>query len=66
MFVGLHSPIKNYRFVAHAACVLALFIISWFIQKYRMSYYGLWNYGLIILVSTIVITWFIDIYADTA
>ena len=38
--------------------------MSWFIQRERMEYYGIWNNALAIISSLLIITWFINIFSD--
>ena len=64
MFVGFQSPMKNYRLHTHVLFVSAAFLMSWFIQRERMEYYGIWNNALAIISSLLIITWFINIFSD--
>ncbi len=64
--MGIHSPIHNYRLIAHLLTVSCLLIVSSFILKNFMEYYGVWNYILIAVVILMSITWFIGIISDTA
>lgn len=57
---------KHYRFTVHVAYISACFLISWFIQRYRTEYYGIWNNVIVIIVSIVVITWFLSIFSDVA
>ncbi len=65
-FVGIHSPIKHYRFISHVFLLVAALISSWFILRARLWVYGFWNITLIIVVIYITITWFIDINTGAA
>lgn len=65
-FVGTHSPIKHYRFIAHTFLLTAVLIAAWFILRARLWVYGFWHLTLIIVVIYITITWFIDIHAHAA
>ena len=55
---------KHYRFTAHVAYITAIYLISWFIQRARMQYYGIWNSAMIIVTALIIVTWFISIFTD--
>lgn len=66
LFVGIQSPIKHYRFTTHVFYISACFLIGWMIQRSFMEYYGIWNNGIIIITSLITITWFINIFSDSA
>lgn len=57
---------KHYRFVAHVLCVAVAFLCAWFIMRKRLWNYGFWHYTLLIVVIYIVLTWFINIHADSA
>lgn len=65
-FIGHHSPMKHYRFLAHLFTVTAVLLMSWFIMRARLINYGFWNFFLIILVIESVLSWFINIHADAA
>ena len=65
-FIGYHSPMKHYRFIAHVFCVSVVFLMSWFILKARLWNYGFWHFALIFVVIEIVLTWFINIHTDSA
>jgi hypothetical protein len=55
---------KHYRFTSHVAYITAIYLISWFIQRARMQYYGIWNSAMIIITALIIVTWFISIFTD--
>lgn len=57
---------KHYRFSVHVAYISTCFLISWFVQRYRTEYYGIWNNVIVIIVSILVITWFLSIFSDVA
>ena len=57
---------KHYRFAAHVLCVAAVFLMTWFILRARMWQPGFWNYVLLIVVIYMIVTWFVDIHADSA
>ncbi len=65
-FIGVHSPIKHYRFVSHVLLVALALISGWFILRTRLWVYSFWNIVLIIVVAYITVTWFIDLHADAA
>lgn len=60
----MQSPMKHYRLMMHVTYISAAFLISWFIQRYLMEFYGIWNSALVIVVSLLCVTWFINIYSD--
>ncbi len=65
-FVGVHSPIKHYRFVAFAFILTLALIAAWFILRARLLVYGFWHIVLIIVVIYITIAWFIDLHCSAA
>lgn len=66
MFIGFQSPMKHYRLITHILHVSAAFLMSWFVQRYRMEYYGIWNNAVVIITSLLIITWFVSIFSDVA
>ena len=65
-FIGSQSPIKHYKFAAHVLCVSAVFLMTWFILRYRVQYPNVWHYILLIVVIYMSVTWFIDMIANAA
>lgn len=65
-FVGSYSPIKHYKFAAHVCCVGVTFLMCWFILRARMINPGFWHYTILIFVIYMIVTWFIDIFANVA
>lgn len=64
--MGVHSPIKHYRFVAFAFILTSALIAAWFILRARLWTYGFWHIVLIIVVIYITIAFFIDLHASAA
>ncbi len=65
-FVGTHSALKHYRFVATVACVTLAMIASYFVLRFRVFNYGLWHFGFLVFWVYAIITWFVQIHADAA
>jgi len=65
-FVGTYSPIKHYRFAAHVFAVSIVFLASWFILRSRLWSYGFWNITLLVVISYITVTLFVDLHANAA
>jgi hypothetical protein len=65
-FVGQHSPIRHYRFVAHVFVVGVVLIPAWFILRGRVWNYGFWHFVLLVVVAYTTATWFLNIHADSA
>jgi hypothetical protein len=65
-FVGYHSPMKHYSLAAHVACIAFVFLLTWFILKYRMFNFNLWHVAVLIMIIYGTVTWFIGIHVDSA
>lgn len=65
-FAGAHSPLKNYRLIAHIVAVGAVFLGGWFLQRAQMDNYDAWNYGIYVVVILMIVTWFVSIFSDSA
>jgi len=65
-FIGTHSAIKHYRFVAHVACVTLAVLASYFVLRYRVWDFGIWHLAFLVIWIYAILTWFIDIHADAA
>ena len=57
---------KHYRFAAHVLCVAVVFLMTWFILRARVLRPGLWNYIHLIVIIYMIVTWFVNIHADSA
>ena len=65
-FIGTHSAMKHYRFVAHVAVVTLALIASYFVLRWRVHDFTLWHFGFLVFYIYALVTWFIDIHADSA
>lgn len=65
-FIGNHSSIKHFRFLASVFLVGLVVFMTQFILNYRTSAIGFWNIFLGISVIYVTLTWFINIHADSA
>eukprot|EP00919_Chromeraceae_sp_WS-2016_P055313 GHVR01131432.1.p1 GENE.GHVR01131432.1~~GHVR01131432.1.p1 ORF type:complete len:258 (+),score=-12.44 GHVR01131432.1:1127-1900(+) len=65
-FIGTHSAMKHYRFAAHIFCVASVALMTYFILKYRVHNFGFWHVAIGVTMIYAIVTWFIDIHADSA
>ena len=57
---------KHYRFVAHVAVVTLALIASYFVLRWRVNDFSLWEFAFLVFFIYGTVTWFIDIHADAA
>lgn len=65
-FVGSHSPMGHYKFVAHTFLISLLLLMTFFILRKRVMSPGFWNIVLLLTLLYMCVTWFIDIHAAAA
>lgn len=65
-FVGSHSPMGHYKFVAHTFLISLLLLMTFFILRKRVMSPGFWHIVLLLTLLYMCVTWFIDIHAAAA